>query len=350
MNHRPTLVLTPGISGADGISLLSREVVSALARMEPESEIEVWSLTDGLADGFSVRSAGGNRLRYGAWGLEESLFPQRGRSVVTLHAHLLPVTLPLVHRGAHLVHFVVGIDAWKELSRLQSAALRRASRLVAISRHSASGFRKANPWFGDYDIPVCHPGLPKIENEPEGVGGAYALIVGRMSREERYKGHDLLLEIWGELRIRHPGAELLVAGGGDDRPRLEEKAKRLGLGGAVRFLGKVSSEDLDRLYHGCAFFVMPSRHEGFGFVFLEAMRAGKACIGARGAASEIIEDGVTGYVVDPNDPAAVTSAIEKLWIDPLARERMGAIGRQRFRARFTRERFEERLRALIEQD
>jgi glycosyltransferase involved in cell wall biosynthesis len=80
------------------------------------------------------------------------------------------------------------------------------------------------------------------------------------------------------------------------------------------------------------------------------MRAGKACIGARGAASEIIEDGVTGYIVDPDDPGAIASAIERLASDPVARERMGSIGRQRFRARFTRERFEERLRALIERD
>lgn len=350
MNHRSTLVLTPGVGGADGISLLSREVVSALARREAESKTEVWSLMGRPVDGSLVRSAGGNRLRYGAWGLEEGFFRQRGRIVVTLHAHLLPVALPLVHRGARLVHFVVGIDAWKPLSRLQAAALRRASRLVAISRHSATEFRRANPWFGDSEIHVCHPGLPDIESAHESAGGAYALIVGRMSGEERYKGHDLLLELWGAVRIRHPGAELLVAGDGDDRPRLEEKAKRLGLDGAVRFLGRVSPEELDRLYRGCAFFVMPSRHEGFGFVFLEAMRAGKAAIGARGAASEIIGDGVTGYVVAPDDPGAVSSAIEKLWIDPLARERMGASGRERFLARFTRERFEERLRALIERD
>ena len=347
MNHRSTLVLTPGIVGDDGISLLSREVVSALAPQKAEPKIEVWSLTDRPVEGSSVRSAGGSRLRYGAWGFEEGFLPQRGRTVVTLHAHLLPVALPLVHRGAHLVHLVVGIDAWKPLSRLQAAALRRASRVLAISGHSATEFRRANAWFEGSEIPVCYPGLPEIENEHESAGGDYALIVGRMSREERYKGHDLLLDIWGEVRIRHPGAELLVAGGGDDRPRLEEKAKLLGLGGAVRFLGKVSPEELDRLYRGCAFFVMPSRHEGFGFVFLEAMRAGKACIGARGAASEIIEDGVTGYLVAPDDPGTVTSAIERVWIDPLAREQMGSMGRQRFRACFTRGRFEERLRALI---
>jgi phosphatidylinositol alpha-1,6-mannosyltransferase len=169
-----------------------------------------------------------------------------------------------------------------------------------------------------------------------------------MSREERYKGHDLLLEIWKEVRSRHPGAELLVAGEGDDRPRLEAKAKQLGLEGSVRFLGKVPSEELESIYRGCAFFVMPSRREGFGFVFLEAMRAGKACIGARGAAGEIVEDGVTGYVVDPDERGAVISAIGKLWKDPVARERMGTLGRKRFLAHFTRERFEKRLRQLIE--
>jgi len=350
VKSRAPLVLTPGIRGDDGISLLSREVVSVLERLEAASPVEVWSLTGETDPASPERAAGGSRLRYGAWALAEGFLRQRGRSVVTLHAHLLPVALPLVLRGAHLVHFVVGIDAWKPLSRLQAAALRRASRIVSISRHSATEFRRANPSFGDFEIPVCHPGLPDVENEDGSTGAGYALIVGRMSREERYKGHDLLLDVWGEVKTRHLGAELLVAGGGDDRTRLEEKAKRLGLGAAVRFLGKVSSEELDRLYRECAFFVMPSRHEGFGFVFLEAMRAGKACIGARGAASEIIEDGASGYVVDPGDPGAVLSAIEKLWIDPAGRERMGSNGRQRYRARFTRERFEERLRALLGRD
>jgi phosphatidyl-myo-inositol dimannoside synthase len=347
MKSRASIVLTPGILGDDGLALFSREVVSALRYLEPDAGVEVWSLTDRTVNGSRIRSAGGDRLRYGWWGLAEGVRAQAGRRIVSLHTHLLPVVLPLVHRGAHLVHFVVGVDAWKPLSRLQTAALRRATQLVAISRHSATEFRRANPWYEGPEILICHPGLPDVADVSESAGGAYALIVGRMSSEERYKGHDLLLDIWGDVRTRHAGAELLIVGGGDDRARLDEKAKQLGLGEAVRFLGKVSPEDLDRLYRECAFFVMPSRHEGFGLVFLEAMRAGKACIGARGAASEIIEDGVTGFVVDPNDPGAVTSAIDKLWSDQMARERMGTTGRRRFQEHFTRERFQDRLRGLI---
>src|SRR4029453_732733 len=97
---------------------------------------------------------------------------------------------------------------------------------------------------------------------------------------------------------RFPSARLVIAGDGDDRRRLEQKAAALGLGGRVSFLGYVTEERLHQLYARCAFFVMPSgRLEGFGLAFLEAMRAGKACIGGAGAAEEVIENGVTGRIV-----------------------------------------------------
>ena len=86
----------------------------------------------------------------------------------------------------------------------------------------------------------------------------------------------------------------LVVGDGSDLSRLQSKAVRLKLGNAVEFAGNVSEERLYAFYRDCSFFVMPSRAEGFGLVFLEAMRAGKPCIGAEGAAAEIIEHGVCG--------------------------------------------------------
>jgi glycosyltransferase involved in cell wall biosynthesis len=345
--RRSTLVLTTGIGGADGLSLLSREVASALTAQEGKTAPEIWSLMDDSVHGSVARSARGSRVRYASWALLESAAAQRGRRIVSLHAHLLPIALPLVHRGAQLIHFVVGVDSWKPLSRLQAAALARAWRIVSISRHSAREFQRENPAFGAEEVPVCHPGLPDFASEIVASDRGYALVVGRMSSEERYKGHDLLLEVWGEVVARQRGAELIIVGDGDDRARLEEKAKRLGLAGAVRFLGKIPTAALDRVYQDCSFFVMPSRHEGFGFVFLEAMRAAKACIGGRGAASEIIEDRVTGYLVDPDDAEAVRSAIVSLFSDPAARKRMGSNGRARFRSCFTRERFQQRFHQFI---
>ena len=104
---------------------------------------------------------------------------------------------------------------------------------------------------------------------------------------ERYKGHDQLLEAMTTL----PDARLVVAGDGDDRRRLEEKAAALGLGDRTFFTGFLSEATLAELYRRCAAFVMPSRGEGFGLVYLEAMRAGKPVLAARGSAAEEIVRG-----------------------------------------------------------
>ena len=151
------------------------------------------------------------------------------------------------------------------------------------------------------------------------------------------KGHDLLLEIWPEVRQRIPRAKLVIAGGGDDKAQLEAKHNELGLHGAVEgFVGRVSDEELQRLYHDCTFFVMPSRHEGFGLVFLEAMLAGKPCIGAVGSASEIIEHDRTGFVFEADDRQAIQSACLRLFGDTELATRMGESGRNREAERFSR--------------
>jgi phosphatidylinositol alpha-1,6-mannosyltransferase len=202
------------------------------------------------------------------------------------------------------------------------------------------------------DLPplqVCHLGISMQAPEPAPVGrlGLFALVVGRMVAEERYKGHDLLIEYWPRIVSEFPNASLIVAGEGDDRPRLQAKAVRLGLGERVKFLGEVSDEVLSALYKDCALYVMPSRNEGFGLVFLEAMRAGKACIGAVGAASEVILDEITGIVVNPEQPEQVLQATLRLFRSPELRNRMGRAGAERFASHFVNEQFHRRIRASL---
>ena len=148
---------------------------------------------------------------------------------------------------------------------------------------------------------------------------------------------------WPRLLREAPRATLVVAGDGDDRERLEAKARALELGDRVRFLGRVSDADLAALYRGCTLFAMPSAGEGFGLVFLEAMREGKPVIAGEGAAREVVEDGVTGIVVDPASPDALLAALRRLFAEPETRARMGEAGRARLAARFTAERFRDRF-------
>jgi len=119
------------------------------------------------------------------------------------------------------------------------------------------------------------------------------------------------------------------------------------IGAAVRFEGRVTDAALLDLYRDCAFFVMPSRDEGFGLVFLEAMRAGRACIGAPGSAAEIIEDGVTGLIVDPGDPEQVLKALVRLFQDRELSDRMGQAGWRRWARAFTEVAFRERFLACL---
>ena len=93
---------------------------------------------------------------------------------------------------------------------------------------------------------------------------------------------------------------------------------------------------------------MPSRDEGFGLVFLEAMRAGKPCIGARGAAAEIIQHGVTGLIVDPDEPDELAAAVVRLFDEPDTCRRFGAAGRERFLSTFTDACFQARFARAIE--
>ena len=149
------------------------------------------------------------------------------------------------------------------------------------------------------------------------------------------------------MLVRHPDAILAIAGDGDDRPRLEMKARGLNIERSVTFTGRIPDDALAALYARCRFFVMPSRDEGFGLVFLEAMRAGKPCIGGAGAAAEIIEHGVTGLVIDPCNRDQLVTAMLCLYGDQALCARLGSAGRERFLSTFTDHHFQARFAASV---
>jgi len=166
-------------------------------------------------------------------------------------------------------------------------------------------------------------------------GRGYLLIVGRLASGERYKGHDELLAAMPSLLASHPETRLVVAGDGDDRPRLEAAAAAHGLADRVLFAGFVGEATLAELYRRAAAFVMPSRGDGFGLVYLEAMRAGLPVVAARGgAAEEVVADGTTGLLVDPASPEELTAALSRLLADPPLAARLGAAGGRRARETF----------------
>jgi phosphatidylinositol alpha-1,6-mannosyltransferase len=350
------LVLTPNLTGDDGISRLSRLIVRAFDDVSVLTLHEPPSCT--RFEHAPVLSAGRSTTRFAALTVQLAARQHTNTTVLVVHVHLAPAALALTARGAALVTCLCGIEAWTPLSWPQRAAVQQSQRLIAISSYTVERFRLANPRAGDRPIEVCHPGIELDASPDSSLRAAAAvtrgtppaaLIVGRMSAEERYKGHDRLLEIWPQVVGELKSARLDIIGDGDDRSRLAQKSQEMGLGSLVTFHGRVSKEQLSRHYERSTVFVMPSRNEGFGLVFLEAMRAGRACIGAAGAASEIIDDGRTGLLVPPGSTTKLTDAVVTLLRNQSMAASMGDQGRARFLAHFTEERFRRRLHAVIPQ-
>ena len=141
----------------------------------------------------------------------------------------------------------------------------------------------------------------------------------------------------------------MIVGRGDDVPRLQARVADLALEDSVLFTGRVSEGTLKALYRRAAAFAMPSRAEGFGLVYLEAMLRRLPCIGSiHDAAGEIIVDGETGYLVDQDDVNDLAAKIVRLLGDPGLRARLGCNGWERLQRQFSFAQFHSRIADLLD--
>jgi phosphatidylinositol alpha-1,6-mannosyltransferase len=248
--------------------------------------------------------------------------------------------------------FLHGIEVWGSLSNAQRAVLENARVLVSNSLYTAERANVAHPWMPA--IQPCSLALVPETNDVDRIepvsslGPHVVLLVGRISAAERYKGHDQLLDAWPQLLRSVPDAKLVFAGSGDDEARLRQRARDLGVTESVVFMGFVEPESLAGVYRGAALLAMPSRNEGFGLVYLEAMSYGLPCIGSRqDAAGEVIEDGKTGFLVNQGSTTQLADALTRLLTDQALRRRLGAGGQRRARERFSYAGFRDRFTALL---
>jgi glycosyltransferase involved in cell wall biosynthesis len=160
--------------------------------------------------------------------------------------------------------------------------------------------------------------------ERKTAGSLKVFTVGRLAARECYKGVDTLIKALPEARAGDLDVTLTVAGEGDDMARLKQICADLKMNDYVTFLGSVSNERLRQLYRDCDVFAMPSKGEGFGIVFLEAMCYGKPCIGGNhGGTPEVIDQASNGYLVDHGDVSQLVVYLRALAGQPDLRQQMG---------------------------
>jgi glycosyltransferase involved in cell wall biosynthesis len=257
-----------------------------------------------------------------------------------------------------------GYECWKDhplrdKRRSRRWAARRASFAFAVSEHTARALSQMTGLARERIHLLPNTLEPSFETFGDGAAaepqaaGPEILTVSRLWPQEREKGVDHMLAAFARLAPRYPLARYRIVGKGGDKPRLAALAASLGLGDRVTFHEDLSDAELAELYRRCAIFALPSGQEGFGIVFLEAMRFAKPCIGGdAGGTPEVVEHGRTGLLVPHGDVDALEAALERLLADPELRQELGRAGRRRLVERFSFESFrdalERHLRRLLE--
>jgi phosphatidylinositol alpha-1,6-mannosyltransferase len=282
------------------------------------------------------------------WKLALRVLSQRWPADIGVFTHVELVKLmPLLKCGpGRIIAFLNGVEAWQRLPWLTRRALRRVDRFLSISHYTWKRFSSANPEFAERSHGVLYLGLGTSAGEaaPPPEEPPAALILGRMARGEDYKGHRQLITAWPQVRRHVPGARLWIAGGGNLRPDLEMLARQVGAGDAVQFLGRVSEQEKQDLLTRARCFVMPSRGEGFGLVYLEAMRLGRPClVGNQDAGCEVVNPPEAGLAVDPDNTSGLVHAVVQLLTPGPQWDSWSAAARGRYDSRFTAEHFQQRL-------
>ena len=323
------LVLAPELFLSDGgIARIMRLYLKALCEIcGPDGQVDSLVLNDRPGDEPRLAhyttdrlrrhaACAGRKLRYVTQAVR---FARCADVLICGHLHHLAIARLAKVFNPRLRYYLVahGIEVWRPYNAIERGALLGAQRILCVSeytRRQILRFLPALPAARAVVVPnTLDPCLSEKTNPPfdgSRIIGPSILTVSRLTAADNYKGVDTLIEALPLVRRSYPQARLRVVGQGDDLPRLRALAASLGVAGAVEFAGKISDQLLRAEYEACDLFALPSRREGFGLVFLEAMTHGKACIGARaGGVPEVVNDDVGQLVEYGNIPdlaAAVT--------------------------------------------
>jgi len=159
-------------------------------------------------------------------------------------------------------------------------------------------------------------------------------LVVSLGRLTRLKGYDLLIKAFKKVLVDMPDTVLLIGGDGEEKDRLIKLVESYGLKENIRLLGMVS--EIHELLEACDLYVNSSRWEGLPMTLLEAMAHGKPMVATSvGGNPEVVLDGVTGILVQPDDPQGLANAIIRMMKDDAFRRKAGKAALSLFTQKYT---------------
>lgn len=306
-------LVTDAYGGYGGIAQYNRDFLSAVASLPEVTNVQVLPRIAPekvvVPQDVTQHPAVFNSLQYSLKALTLCL-RQRPDVIINGHIYHGPLAARLAELfNARLISQLHGTEIWKPLRKRHLNPLKRSKLVLCVSEDTKARYA-AQAGVHEHNAIVLHNtvdprftvGDRSSARHAFGLTDEFALLtVSRLDAREGYKGHDRVIRALSRLNAGQRKLVYLIAGEGDDRPRLEMIAKECGVEEQTHFLGKVSVENLPALYRAADLFALPSTGEGFGIVFLEAMACGTPAIGlAVGGSPDALSD-VYGRAVPPQD-------------------------------------------------
>ncbi|MDB4875824.1 MAG: glycosyltransferase family 1 protein [Gemmatimonadetes bacterium] len=324
------VLVTDAFGGRGGIAKFNRDLLTALSADPacdsviaiPRTIAEPIGAIPAKVDFRSV--AAGGKIAF----VRETMAALRDHrfdAVVCGHVHLSALAAYAAWRsGAPWLLVTHGIEAWQPPhNRSARFFARRAERVVAVSDLTRARFSGWSAMRTEETsvIPNCVDATLFAPGPKRGdllsryalEGKLVLMTLARYSAAERYKGVDEVLRVLPAVANAIPSVAYVVAGDGDDRPRLETLARELGVADRVRFIGYVPEAEKTDHLRLADVFVMPGRGEGFGIAYLEAMACGVPVVASTlDASGETIRGTACGVATNPDDARGLRDAIVRV--------------------------------------
>jgi phosphatidyl-myo-inositol dimannoside synthase len=318
-------LITDGFGGQGGISQYNRDLLTAWSGSDAVGEIVVvprmgQAGSESLPARVRQLAPISNRVSYASYSV--GVAAMKGPFDMVFCGHIAHSALAAAIAGRLKVPMWLqlhGVDAWTCPRPLIRWGVEQSALVTVVSRYTKRRFLR---WANTRPERVrvlpntvsdrFSPGL-KSEAilEAYGLQGKRIILtLSRISVHDRYKGHHRVLAVMPDLLRKFPDLVYVVAGDGSGRGQLERIALEQGVAAHVKFIGRIDDAQLPDLYRTADAFVMPSTKEGFGIVFLEAMRSGIPAIGGNEDGSmDPLRDGTAGYAVSCDDRGELLDAI-----------------------------------------
>jgi phosphatidylinositol alpha-1,6-mannosyltransferase len=276
-----------------------------------------------------------------------------GETLLVWHIDLLKLLPCFRLPDAKVVLFLHGIEAWRRQSYYLRRLLNRVDVVLSNSQHTWDRFIAINPHLAPRRHEVVHLGVgePVAGRRSLPSNTPAALMIGRMDRREDYKGHREMIAAWPAVVRRIPDAELWITSTGNLEAELQQVARASSVHDRIRFFGRVSVEKKQDLLCQCRCLALPSRGEGFGLVYLEAMRIGRPClVSTVDAGREVVNPPEAGLAVDPSNFDELAGAVCRLLTAGPEWEGFSERAQQRYNGQFTAAGFQQRLFQALTSD